>query len=120
MTTAGEGGMVNTSRPELWDVMWSFKDHGKTHEAVFGREHPPGCWLHERFGSTFASLAAELNRTDPAPAPSGVDRNSHAECSLTRGGTEQFVGRTSASAARVLIPRLVQVLCLRAARGTGR
>ena len=54
MTTAGEGGMVSTSRPELWDVMWSFKDHGKTHEAVFGRDHPPGFrWLHERFGSNF-------------------------------------------------------------------
>ena len=54
LTTAGEGGMVSTSRPELWDAMWSFKDHGKTHEAVFGREHPPGFrWLHERFGSNF-------------------------------------------------------------------
>ena len=54
MTTAGEGGMVNTSRPELWDVMWSLKDHGKTHEAVISREHPPGFrWLHERFGSNF-------------------------------------------------------------------
>ena len=54
MSTAGEGGMVTTSRPELWDAMWAFKDHGKTHEAVFGREHPPGFrWLHERFGSNF-------------------------------------------------------------------
>ena len=54
MTTAGEGGMVSTSRPELWEAMWAFKDHGKTHEAVFGREHPPGFrWLHERFGSNF-------------------------------------------------------------------
>ena len=54
MTTAGEGGMVSTSRSELWDVMWSFKDHGKTYEAVFGREHLPGFrWLHERFGSNF-------------------------------------------------------------------
>jgi dTDP-4-amino-4,6-dideoxygalactose transaminase len=54
LTTAGEGGMVTTSSPELWDAMWAFKDHGKTHEAVFGREHPPGFrWLHERFGSNF-------------------------------------------------------------------
>ena len=54
MTTAGEGGMVNTSRPELWDAIWSLKDHGKTHEAVFGREHQPGFrWVHERFGSNF-------------------------------------------------------------------
>jgi len=54
LTTAGEGGMVTTSRPELWDAMWAFKDHGKTQEAVFGREHPSGFrWLHERFGSNF-------------------------------------------------------------------
>ena len=54
MTTAGEGGMVSTSRPELWDAMWAFKDHGKTLEAVFDREHQPGFrWLHERFGSNF-------------------------------------------------------------------
>ncbi len=54
MTTAGEGGMVTTSSPELWDKMWALKDHGKTHQAVSGREHPPGFrWLHERFGSNF-------------------------------------------------------------------
>jgi dTDP-4-amino-4,6-dideoxygalactose transaminase len=46
--------MVTTSRTEFWDAMWAFKDHGKTHEAVFGREHPAGFrWLHERFGSNF-------------------------------------------------------------------
>lgn len=54
ISTAGEGGIVNTSRPDLWDAMWSFKDHGKTYEAVCRREHPPGFrWLHERFGSNF-------------------------------------------------------------------
>jgi dTDP-4-amino-4,6-dideoxygalactose transaminase len=54
LTTAGEGGMVSTNRADLWDAMWAFKDHGKTHEALYGREHPPGFrWLHERFGSNF-------------------------------------------------------------------
>jgi dTDP-4-amino-4,6-dideoxygalactose transaminase len=54
LTTAGEGGMVSTNRADLWDAMWAFKDHGKTQEAVYGREHPPGFrWLHERFGSNF-------------------------------------------------------------------
>jgi dTDP-4-amino-4,6-dideoxygalactose transaminase len=49
LTTAGEGGMVTTDRADLWDAMWACKDHGKTNEAVFGREHPPGFrWLHER------------------------------------------------------------------------
>ena len=52
--TTGEGGMVNTSRSDLWDAIWSFKDHGKTHEGVFGRDHSAGFrWLHERFGSNF-------------------------------------------------------------------
>jgi dTDP-4-amino-4,6-dideoxygalactose transaminase len=52
LTTAGEGGMVTTNRADLWDAMWVFKDHGKIHEAVYGREHPLGfLWLHERFGS---------------------------------------------------------------------
>jgi len=58
LTTAGEGGMVTTSRPELWDAMWAFKDHGKTQEAVFGREHPPGFrWLHEKTASAPTSAS---------------------------------------------------------------
>ena len=54
LTTAGEGGMITTKHADLWDAMWAFKDHGKSHEAVFKREHPPGFrWIHERFGSNF-------------------------------------------------------------------
>ena len=52
MTTGGEGGMVTTNNKELWSTMWSLKDHGKSYEAVFEREHPPGFrWLHESFGT---------------------------------------------------------------------
>lgn len=52
MTTGGEGGMVTTNDPDLWSTMWSYKDHGKSYEAVHGREHPPGFrWLHESFGT---------------------------------------------------------------------
>jgi hypothetical protein len=25
--------MVTTCRADLWDAMWAFKDHGKTHET---------------------------------------------------------------------------------------
>ena len=54
LTTAGEGGMVTTSNSSIWDLIWSFKDHGKRYETVFGRDHPPGFrWLHEGFGSNF-------------------------------------------------------------------
>ena len=54
ISTAGEGGMVTTQREDLWKSMWSFKDHGKTIDSVFGRSHPAGFrWLHDRFGSNF-------------------------------------------------------------------
>ena len=52
MTTGGEGGMVTTNDPDLHARIWSGKDHGKSWEAVYQREHPPGFrWLHESFGT---------------------------------------------------------------------
>ncbi|PXF63024.1 DegT/DnrJ/EryC1/StrS family aminotransferase [Kangiella spongicola] len=54
MTTGGEGGMVTTNDEQLWRKMWSFKDHGKSYEAVYEREHAPGFrWLHESFGTNW-------------------------------------------------------------------
>jgi len=52
ITTGGEGGMVTTNRYDLWDKIWSYKDHGKSFDAVYHREWPPGFrWLHESFGT---------------------------------------------------------------------
>lgn len=52
MTTGGEGGMVTTNDQALWKKMWAFKDHGKSYDAVYKTEHPPGFrWLHESFGT---------------------------------------------------------------------
>jgi dTDP-4-amino-4,6-dideoxygalactose transaminase len=57
MTTGGEGGMVTCDDRTLWSNMWSFKDHGKSWEAVYEREHPPGFrWLHESFGTNWRML----------------------------------------------------------------
>jgi dTDP-4-amino-4,6-dideoxygalactose transaminase len=57
MTTGGEGGMVTTNDEALWRIMWSFKDHGKSYEAVYEREHPPGFrWLHESFGTNWRMM----------------------------------------------------------------
>lgn len=54
MTTGGEGGMVTTNDRSLWSRMWSYKDHGKSWEAVYERDHPPGFrWLHESFGTNW-------------------------------------------------------------------
>jgi dTDP-4-amino-4,6-dideoxygalactose transaminase len=54
MTTAGEGGMIVTQDAELFEAAWAFKDHGKSFDAVYRREHPIGFrWLHESFGSNW-------------------------------------------------------------------
>lgn len=54
MTTGGEGGMVTCNDPELWRRMWAFKDHGKSWEAVYERQHPIGFrWLHESVGTNW-------------------------------------------------------------------
>ena len=54
MTTGGEGGMVTTSDRELWSIMWSYKDHGKSWESVYEKDHPPGFrWLHDSFGTNW-------------------------------------------------------------------
>ena len=57
MTTGGEGGMVTTSDESLWRKMWAYKDHGKSYEAVYERQHPKGFrWLHESFGTNWRML----------------------------------------------------------------
>ncbi|RYU61833.1 DegT/DnrJ/EryC1/StrS family aminotransferase [Aliivibrio finisterrensis] len=54
MTTGGEGGMVTTNDKDLWSFMWSYKDHGKSFDAIYNREHPAGFrWLHESFGTNW-------------------------------------------------------------------
>ncbi|MCV6622693.1 MAG: DegT/DnrJ/EryC1/StrS aminotransferase family protein [Cellvibrionaceae bacterium] len=65
MTTGGEGGMVTTNDRNLWSRMWSYKDHGKSFEAVYERTHPPGFrWLHESFGTNWrmTELQAAIGR----------------------------------------------------------
>jgi dTDP-4-amino-4,6-dideoxygalactose transaminase len=57
MTTGGEGGMVTTNDESLWRKMWAYKDHGKSYEAVYEREHPEGFrWLHESFGTNWRMI----------------------------------------------------------------
>lgn len=54
LTTGGEGGMITTDDKELWQRAWSYKDHGKSYDAVYRRDHPPGFrWLHDSFGTNW-------------------------------------------------------------------
>lgn len=54
LTTGGEGGMLVLDDEALWKKAWAFKDHGKSFDAVYNREHAPGFrWLHESFGTNW-------------------------------------------------------------------
>lgn len=80
MSTGGEGGMVTTNDRERWSRMWSFKDHGKSWEAVYEREHPPGFrWLHESFGTNFrmTEMQSVIGRIQLARMPAWTARRQH-------------------------------------------
>lgn len=65
ITTGGEGGMLVTNDRASWSRGWSFKDHGKSFDAVYKREHAPGFrWLHESFGTNWrlTELQAAIGR----------------------------------------------------------
>ncbi|MEH8254256.1 DegT/DnrJ/EryC1/StrS aminotransferase family protein [Aeromonas veronii] len=57
MTTGGEGGMVTTSDKALWQTMWSYKDHGKSYDSVYHKQHAPGFrWVHDSFGTNWRMM----------------------------------------------------------------
>jgi dTDP-4-amino-4,6-dideoxygalactose transaminase len=82
MTTGGEGGMLVTDDPSLWELAWSYKDHGKSYDAVFNREYPPGFrWLHESFGTNWrmTEMQAAIGRRQLVKLPSWLaGRRRHA------------------------------------------
>ena len=72
MTTGGEGGMLTTGDETLWKAAWSFKDHGKSWDAVLERQHPPGFrWLHESWGTNarMMEMQAAIGRIQLARMP---------------------------------------------------
>lgn len=83
MSTGGEGGMVTTNRRDWWQTMWSWKDHGKSWEAIYERQHPPGYrWVHESIGTNWRMLEvqAAIGRIQLRRMPAwSAQRKAHAE-----------------------------------------
>jgi dTDP-4-amino-4,6-dideoxygalactose transaminase len=83
MTTGGEGGMLTTNSSDLWEKAWSFKDHGKSFDAVYRREHPAGFrWLHESFGTNWrmTEMQSAIGRVALKKVPGWVmKRRKHAD-----------------------------------------
>lgn len=82
MTTGGEGGMLTTNNPQVWERAWSFKDHGKSYEAIYNREDGGGFrWLHESFGTNWrmTEMQAAVGRVALKKVPRWVEtRRRHA------------------------------------------
>ena len=77
MSTGGEGGLLALRDEALWRKAWAYKDHGKSYEAVYEREHPPGYrWLHESFGTNWRMLEvqAALGRIQLRKLPAWVEQ----------------------------------------------
>ena len=54
MSTAGEGGILSTNNKDLWNFVWSYKDHGKNWQKVNEKNISNQFkWLHDSFGSNY-------------------------------------------------------------------
>lgn len=77
LTTGGEGGMLTTADSAIWERAWSYKDHGKSWQAVHSPNHGPTFrWLHESIGTNWrmTEMQAALGRTFLARLPDWVQR----------------------------------------------
>jgi dTDP-4-amino-4,6-dideoxygalactose transaminase len=85
MTTGGEGGMVTTNNTELWQRIWSLKDHGKDHQlaaSTVDLRPKEFRWLHTGFGSNFrlTEMQAAIGRIQLRRLPAWQrQRACHAE-----------------------------------------
>lgn len=101
MTTGGEGGMVTTNDEGLWRAMWEYKDHGKSFDAVYEREHPPGFrWLHESFGTNWRMLEMQA-------AIGRIQLQKMTEWSATRTRHAEALWRAARPYAAVRVPEFL-------------
>ncbi len=88
ISTGGEGGMLLLDDTAAWEKAWAYKDHGKSYDAVFRREHPPGFrWAHESFGTNWrmTEMQAVIGRRQLAKLPGWVARRQHLAGILSDG-----------------------------------
>jgi hypothetical protein len=54
ISTGGEGGMLLTNDHAVWERAWSYKDHGKSYDAMAARSRQPEVnWVHESIGTNW-------------------------------------------------------------------
>jgi dTDP-4-amino-4,6-dideoxygalactose transaminase len=87
MTTGGEGGLMTTNDRALWDKCWSFKDHGKSQQAM-QKPHEPHLfrWLHAQFGTNWrlTEVQAAMGRIMLRRLPEWVEARRKNAATLTK------------------------------------
>lgn len=98
MSTVGEGGMLTTNDKLIWSKAWSYKDHGKSYQAVYEHRHPPGFrWLHESFGSNYrmTEIQAAIGRYQLKQMSEWAERRTH---------NAEVIGETCQSISGLVVP----------------
>lgn len=88
MTTGGEGGMLVTNDDDLWKRAWSFKDHGKNHDAAFCGGPSGGFrWMVKSFGTNYrmTEVQAAIGRVQLRKLDGWVERRRRLASILTEG-----------------------------------
>ena len=102
MTTGGEGGMVVTNNKEVWSKVWSYKDNGKSYDAVYGNNDLNSGqafkWLHESFGTNYRMTEMQ-SATDTFNGPVGATSTEAGSASPIPGGTAAAPATTQSAPA---------------------
>ena len=91
ITTGGEGGLLVMNDEALWKSAWAYKDHGKSYDAVYNRQHKPGFrWLHESFGTNWrmTEMQAAIGRVVLRKLPTWVAKRRQNAKILSDGFSE--------------------------------
>ena len=88
MTCGGEGGMMATNNKDIWSKAWSYKDNGKSYDAVYSADPKPGPsfkWLHESFGTNWrmTEMQAAIGRTQLRKLPDWIEKRRRNAAILT-------------------------------------
>lgn len=75
ITTGGEGGMITTNNPILWEKIWSLRDHGKSYKAIHqGNSLSERLGLYEKLGTNWriTEMQAAIGRIQLRKLPGWI------------------------------------------------
>jgi dTDP-4-amino-4,6-dideoxygalactose transaminase len=87
MTTCGEGGMLTTNDHRLWELAWSFKDHGKDYDAMAGAQSTAVFrWVHHSIGTNWrmTEIQSAVGRILLRMLPEMIARRRHLASILSK------------------------------------